>query len=117
MNGTQSLGPLEEKIMSLIWDKSYTTGRQVWNDLKQERQIAYTTVMTIMNRLVNKGVLSKSKLNGKTYEYKPSESRQQTLKGAIQSTLNLLVERFGEEAVVAFMDEADSIAKQKKKKR
>lgn len=116
MSSSATLGPLEEQIMNVIWNEQCETGKQVWEKIGKSNNVAYTTIMTVMNRLVDKGYLSKSKLNGKTYVYKSLHSKQQKLRTVIKSTLDMWVNTFGEEAVATFIDEADRIAHQKKKK-
>jgi len=52
------LGDLESEVMEIIWSqKGAVSVKSVTEILIKRRQIAYTTVMTIMARLVNKGVL------------------------------------------------------------
>jgi predicted transcriptional regulator len=52
-----SLGPLEQEIMEVVWKHEALTVRCVFEVLKQDRPIAYTTVMTIMTRLAKKGFI------------------------------------------------------------
>src|SRR3712207_7388963 len=51
------LGPLETEIMQIIWQDERSTVKKVHRKLSQQRDIAYTTVMTTMSRLAEKGVL------------------------------------------------------------
>ena len=53
------LGDLECEIMELVWKKAAptVTVREIYDILRHERQIAYTTVMTTMVRLAEKGLL------------------------------------------------------------
>ncbi len=72
----KALGELESKIMTLIWEQGSVTARSVRDDLaKQHRELSFNAVMTIMNRLVDKGILKKN-TNKKVYIYKPSVSRE-----------------------------------------
>ena len=58
------LGELESEIMEIIWRQKDTVSvKDITEVLGKKRQIAYTTVMTIMTRLANKGVLVRH-LNG-----------------------------------------------------
>ena len=53
------LGELETAIMAIVWQRDgEVTVRQVWEALKPKRSLAYTTEMTVMSRLVPKGVLT-----------------------------------------------------------
>lgn len=106
MNVT-SLGPLEQEIMSIIWRDGEVCVRHVWKLLQAQREIAYTTVMTLMHRLTEKGFLAQKKV-GKTHYFVAVQSQQQTLHHLVQRTLAAFVDRFGEEAIVAFAEEASS---------
>ena len=55
------LGDLEADIMEVVWSKTTITVREVFGELKKTREIAYTTVMTVMTRLAEKGLLQKNK--------------------------------------------------------
>ncbi len=47
------LGELEEAIMEIVWQRdAEVTVREVWEALQPTRSLAYTTVMTVMSRLV-----------------------------------------------------------------
>lgn len=50
-------GPLEAKIMEIIWNKPDRTIKEVQQQLSEESSINFNTVMTVMNRLVEKGHL------------------------------------------------------------
>ena len=71
------LGELESEIMEIIWGQQDTVSvKDITEILSERRKIAYTTVMTIMARLVNKGVLVRH-LNKASYLYKPKVSKKQ----------------------------------------
>src|SRR6478735_5686433 len=53
------LGPLETEIMQIIWQDERSTVKKVHRKLSAHRDIAYTTVMTTMSRLAEKGVLNR----------------------------------------------------------
>lgn len=101
---SKNLGPLEEKVMAFVWGRENCTVSQVHSHLKKKRKLAYTTVMTIMARLVEKGFLSR-KRQGRAFVYKPQKSRQQAARSMASSVFDRLVNQFGEEAIVAFSDE------------
>jgi len=63
------LGELESKIMKLIWQTKETTVRSMCDSLiQQKHKISFNTTMTVMNRLVKKGLLKKCSKN-KEYTY------------------------------------------------
>ena len=65
------IGSLEAEILAVVWDQGETTVRRVYEELRARRQIAYTTVMTVMNNLVKKGLLAQDKKNI-AYVYTPA---------------------------------------------
>ncbi len=65
------IGSLEADILSVVWEKDRTTVRAVYETLRERRQIAYTTVMTVMNNLVKKHLLAQDKSNI-AYVYTPA---------------------------------------------
>ena len=73
----RGFGDLETVIMHLVWDHdSPVTVRHLLGELRQERQIAYTTVMSTMDNLHRKGWLARVK-DGKAYRYTATASREE----------------------------------------
>ena len=71
---TRTLGELETEIMRRLWRRaSPTTVRELVDELQQEREIAYTTVMTVLDNLHKKGWLQRE-LDGRAYRYEPVSS-------------------------------------------
>jgi predicted transcriptional regulator len=72
----RGFGELEQTIMEVIWaHEGAVTGRQVVDELAHSRRVAYTTVLTVMDRLVRKGLLVKQ-ATGRAHSYRPVESRE-----------------------------------------
>lgn len=62
--------------MQRLWDASGPmTVRQVMVDLQADRQIAYTTAMTVLDHLAQKGMVTRTKL-GRAYSYSPTHTRE-----------------------------------------
>jgi BlaI family transcriptional regulator, penicillinase repressor len=78
MKTTSTLTPLELTIMKVVWRLEKATVRDVYEALRQKREIAYTTVMTMMRILEDKGYLQKERID-RAYEYRPTRPRQQVL--------------------------------------
>jgi len=64
----------ELEIMKIVWQHGSATVRDVYEDLLKSRKIAYTTVMTTMGILEQKGRLSKTSRD-RAYVYSPTESQ------------------------------------------
>jgi BlaI family transcriptional regulator, penicillinase repressor len=65
------IGSLEADILGIVWERERVTVRDVYETLREQRKIAYTTVMTVMNNLVKKELLSQDRTNI-AYVYTPA---------------------------------------------
>src|ERR1041384_6063128 len=83
---TEHLTPLELEIMHVLWETGAANVQTVQQHL--ERELAYTTVQTMLNILHRKGKVKRT-LKERAYFYKPAVSRKQV----ISQSLNDLVER------------------------
>jgi BlaI family penicillinase repressor len=66
-----ALGAQELAIMKVVWRLKDASVRDVYEDVRQRRPVAYTTVMTMMNTLETKGYLKKQ-LDGRAFRYRPA---------------------------------------------
>ncbi len=73
-----TLTPQELAIMKVIWRLGKATVRDVFDALRENRTVAYTTVMTMMKILEEKGYLIKSRVD-RAYVYRPARPRQQVV--------------------------------------
>src|ERR1022692_3392964 len=62
----------ELEILKVVWQRGPSTVREVFNDLLKHRKIAYTTVLTMMGILEQKGHLKKN-AKDRAYIYSPAE--------------------------------------------
>lgn len=97
------LSDSEWQIMNALWHKHPATAREVQENLPGDTKWAYTTIKTMLTRLVNKKVVSESK-TGNTSVYEPlldsSQARRsamrtlidQVFQGAIEPMLGLMAE-------------------------
>ena len=97
------LGPLELEVMKVIWSIKKGTVQDVLTELKEQNNYAYTTIMTIMNRLDKKGVLTRSKL-GKGYVYKPRYSPNELIQQNSSEQVENLLHHYGDFAITQFVD-------------
>jgi predicted transcriptional regulator len=73
----RGFGELETVIMDRIWTREGTTTvREIFEDLRGQREIAYTTVMSTMDNLHRKGWLQREK-DGKAFLYWPTMTRDE----------------------------------------
>jgi predicted transcriptional regulator len=81
-------GPQELQIMQVVWDRGRVTVRDVYEALRQRRQVAYTTVMTMMNILDQKGFLKRSPGEDRAFVYEPARSRQAVMRAMVKEFLD-----------------------------
>ena len=65
--------------MKVIWQREKATVRDVYETLRAKRRIAYTTVMTMMNVLEEKGYLEKKRVD-RAFVYRPTRPQQQVVR-------------------------------------
>jgi BlaI family penicillinase repressor len=70
------LAPLELDCMNTLWPIGEATVREIRDQLASRRPRAYTTIMTIMDRLARKGVVERRKV-GRAYYYRPNLSAEE----------------------------------------
>ena len=69
--------------MKIVWRKGSATVRDVYEELLSRRKIAYTTVMTMMGILEQKGHLNKS-ADERAYVYTPTKPQREVLGSMVQ---------------------------------
>lgn len=93
------LGPLEHDVMQVVW-KSYERGEEVSVrdvHLAFAERLAYTTLMTTLDRLHKKGLLERRK-DGRAFLYSPRFSPQELERGIARDVIDMLLGR-GENGV------------------
>jgi BlaI family penicillinase repressor len=93
------LAPLELDCMNTLWPMGQGTVREIRDSLAARRPRAYTTIMTIMDRLARKGVVERRKV-GRAYMYRPNLSAED----ARTQALGQVIENFfggSKEALIA----------------
>ncbi len=77
----------EWKIMNAIWERSPASARDVHEKVERETQWAYTTVKTMLGRLVEKGALT-ARMRANSSLYEPRISRSQARRAALRALLD-----------------------------
>jgi predicted transcriptional regulator len=80
---TPTLTPQELAIMKVVWKLGSATVRDVYADLRARREIAYTTVLTMMKILDQKGYVTKEQVD-RAFVYRATRPRQQVLGGMVR---------------------------------
>jgi predicted transcriptional regulator len=97
------LGPLETEIMQILWQEGTSTVKKVHRKLAQQRDIAYTTVMTTMSRLADKGMLQRER-DGLAYVYTPVISEDEFVNLVVQQVLDGLLDDYSDTAISYMVD-------------
>lgn len=96
------LGSLETEVMELLWAADHPlTVRETMEALNQDRTppLAYTTALTVMSRLADKGALTRS-AKGRGHRYTPAVTDEAAL------AVNDVLRTYGDAAVSHFLDQA-----------
>jgi predicted transcriptional regulator len=102
VNGGATFGPLESEVMDAVWAAGAAVSvREVVDALNEGRgePLAYTTVMTVMNRLADKQALARSPA-GRSYVY------EATAPDPAGIAVKNVIRTYGDEAMAHFVDEA-----------
>ncbi|MDQ4094582.1 MAG: BlaI/MecI/CopY family transcriptional regulator [Actinomycetota bacterium] len=100
------LGPLEAEVMEVTWDRGEVTVRDVHEALNESRSVAYTTVMTTMSRLADKGLLRRVE-DQRAHRFTPLLTREQYADSTVKSVVDWLVTQFRDPAVAYFLDRVE----------
>lgn len=106
-----TLGPLEMQVLGILEQQQHCDVSEMQKILEQRgHDIAYTTVMTVLTRMHDKGVVSRRK-DGRKFLYSYTKNSSKTKVGILKGIKDRL---FGNErlaAVVSFLDQEDSLTK------
>lgn len=97
------LGELEARVMEETWKKKRASVKEVHQALCQKKGLAYTTVMTVMERLAKKGYLKREKV-GRSYIYEPAITQEKLHSSLAESVLSTFFMEFGRSAWVGFLE-------------
>ena len=76
-------GELQRAVIEVVWELGEASVRQVWKELRRKKELAYTTVLTAMQRLERAGWL-KHRTEGKKHVYLPTRTRAQAGAGSVR---------------------------------
>lgn len=98
------LHELETEIMEQLWDTGEGTVREVLDALNagSPQPRAYTTILTVMQRLHTKGVLHRARSRGRKHVFVPALSREDYAAARAATEVEALVSEYGDVALAQF---------------
>jgi predicted transcriptional regulator len=112
----------ELEIMKVVWRLGKATVREVYEDLLTQRKVAYTTVMTMMKILEQKGHLLKSE-GEKAHVYRPARPQRQVIGAMVKEFVNRVFNGSAEPLLVHLVEdnhlterELEEIARMRRRK-
>lgn len=95
--------------MKVVWDLGPATVRDVYEKLLERRHIAYTTVMTMMKILEDKGHLARTQ-EDRAYVYRSTKPQQQVLRGMVREFVDRVFNGSAEPLLMHLVED-DKISK------
>ena len=102
---SRTLTGQELEIMKVVWDLRQATVRGVYEKLREQRPIAYTTVMTMMNILEQKHFLKKLPAEGRAYVYHSARPRKQVIRGMVREFVDRVFNGSAEPLMVQLVED------------
>ncbi len=97
------LGELEAEVMRVVWQKGHATVQEVKDALEGDRAPAYTTVMTVMSRLAEKGLLARHK-EGRAYVYAAIPEKRELAGSLLRALVRRLYGGSGAHAIAHLLE-------------
>ena len=115
------LGDLERVVMEHLWDAASMGGptfggatvREVLDRFEGEREIAYTTVMTVLDRLAKKDLVTRER-DGRAWRYLPADTREALTARTMRRTLDDMEVTDRRTALLHFLDRLPPTARRRR---
>lgn len=109
-----SLGPLEAEILGIVWELGAATAKDIHARILSDpdRELAYPSVMTVLQRLQKKGWLRRSR-HQRSYCWQPTISQSEATLLQAHARLQTFLEISNPDMVAAFADSLDAVSADK----
>jgi BlaI family transcriptional regulator, penicillinase repressor len=94
----------ELEIMKVVWERESASVRDVYEALLERRKVAYTTVMTMLKILEQKGYLKKTQLD-RAYIYRPARPKRQVIGDMVRDFVNRVFNGSAEPLLVHLVED------------
>lgn len=100
------LGETEMEVLHHVWEMGEATVKQVRKRILEDREVAYTTIMTVMKNLAEKGYL-KYRKEGVTYVYSPAQEPESVQSNLIKDLITKVFKGSPKDLVQALVNSED----------
>ena len=90
--------------MKIVWERQTSTVRDVYEALRERRRVAYTTVMTMMKILEQKGYLNRKQVD-RAYVYRPAQPKNRVIGAMVREFVNRVFNGSAEPLVVHLIED------------
>ena len=105
----KTLSELEQNVMEVVWTLGKCTIREVVEETNKTKNLAYTTIATILERLLEKGLVEKD-TSAFTVVFTPKQTKEEFSR----NLLDKFFRSFGDAAIASFAQSIDRLPKEKK---
>jgi predicted transcriptional regulator len=95
----------ELEILKVLWEQGPSTVREVLGELNKSRERAYTSVMTMMNLMFEKGLLRREQ-EGRAFVYRPAAEQRATLSELVENLVGKAFDGSPSSLVTALLDKS-----------
>ena len=99
--------------MNIIWEYGHCSVRDVLERINKKKKLAYTTIATILQRLYDKGLVTRTN-NEVVFYYSPKLSKENYSKNMARSFIAKFFNSFGDTAISSFAESIEELPKNKK---
>ena len=110
---SKALSDLEQDAMNIIWEYGHCSVRDVLERINKKKKLAYTTIATILQRLYDKGLVTRTN-NEVVFYYSPKLSKENYSKNMARSFIAKFFNSFGDTAISSFAESIEELPKNKK---
>src|SRR3989344_2965726 len=110
----KALSGLELEVINIVWEIQACSVRDVLTQITKDKELAYTTIATILQRLHEKGLVTR---NTKDFvvHYTPKISKTRYSKTVVGSFFTNFFQSFGDVAIASFAESVEELPQEKKK--
>jgi BlaI family penicillinase repressor len=101
---SKTLTDQELEIMKIVWERPTVTVRDVYEAILERRKVAYTTVMTMMKILEQKGYLNRKQVD-RAYVYRPAQPKSRVVRAMVRDFVNRVFNGSAEPLLVHLIED------------